>query len=200
MMRQITSGAEAVIYKQDNIIKDRIKKKYRIPEIDMPLRKSRTRREAKILDKLAGLGFPAPRLISMDDKDMKIEMEFINNKKLRDVLDEKNCISLCSELGRKIAFLHNNNMIHGDLTTSNMIVSEEIYFIDFGLSFFSDKIEDKAVDLHLLRQALESKHYMLWEKAFKSAVDSYKKHVKEGVAIIKRLEIVELRGRNKTKF
>ena len=68
MMRQISSGAEAVIYKQDNIIKDRIKKKYRIPEIDMPLRKSRTRREAKILDKLAGLGFPAPRLISMDDR------------------------------------------------------------------------------------------------------------------------------------
>ena len=199
-MKQISSGAEAIIYKHNNILKDRIKKNYRIPEIDMPLRKSRTRREAKILEKLSSLGFPAPKLISMDDKDMKIEMEFINGKKLRDVLNEKNCTKLCTELGKKIAFLHNNNIIHGDLTTSNMIVSEEIYFIDFGLSFFSYKTEDKAVDLHLLRQALESKHYMLWEKAFKSAIDSYKKHVKDCAAIIKRLEIVELRGRNKTKF
>ena len=80
-----------------------------------------------------------------------------------------------------------------------MILDKEIYFIDFGLSFFSNKIEDKAVDLHLLRQALESKHYKIWEKAFESVLFGYKSKAQDAKEILARFEKVEERGRNKTK-
>jgi len=81
-----------------------------------------------------------------------------------------------------------------------MILANEIKFIDYGLSFFSDKIEDKAVDLHLLRQALESKHHNTWEECFKSALDGYRDSYPEHELVLKRLDAVEKRGRNKAKF
>jgi len=197
----IGSGAEAVIYLDVNVIKDRVRKSYRIKEIDEKLRKSRTRREAKIFEKLAAINFPAPRLVKSDEKEI-IEMDFIDGDKVRDILEKSDYAALCGEIGRKIAVLHNNTIIHGDLTTSNMILEEnskQIYFIDFGLSFFSHKIEDMAVDLHLLRQALESKHYTIWEKCFNAALGAYRKESKQGEDIIKRLEVVEKRGRYKGK-
>jgi len=198
-MKQVAQGAEAKLFLTGNkIIKDRFKKDYRIKEIDEKLRKSRTRREAKIFDKLSVINFPAPKLIESDDKE-KIVMEFIKGPKVRDILEKSDYKKLSEEIGKKIATLHNNNIIHGDLTTSNMILSNEIYFIDFGLSFFSHKIEDKAVDLHLLKQALESKHYKIWEECFKSALESYKKEAKDSATILNRLEIVEGRGRYKGK-
>lgn len=191
-MKVIAQGAEAHIILDKNIIKDRITKSYRLKVIDDNLRKARTKREAKMLKKLEVMKFPAPRLVKTDEQ--KIEMEFIEGKTLRDVLDSKNCISLCEELGRKIRFLHENNIVHGDLTTSNMILNDEIYFIDFGLSFVSTKVEDKAVDLHLLKQALESKHHRIWEDCFNSAIKGY-----GDSEVISRLVIVEKRGRNKQK-
>ena len=103
------------------------------------------------------------------------------------------------ELGQKIALIHNNNIIHGDLTTSNFIFKKKIYFIDFGLTFESIEIEHKAVDLHLLKQALESKHYKIWEDAYKIALKNYVKEAKDGKEILKRLEEVEKRGRYKHK-
>jgi Kae1-associated kinase Bud32 len=199
-MRKIGDGAEAVVYLNKGIvIKDRIKKGYRLNEIDEKLRKFRTRRETKILEKLHAIDFPIPKLILSDDKKMLIKMEFLKGKKLRDVLNKNNCAKLCKQLGRKIAILHNNSIIHGDLTTSNMMLNKEIYFIDFGLSFFSEKVEDKAVDLHLLRQALESKHYKIFKNAFKSVLSGYKIKNPDYNLVIKRLEKVESRGRYKGK-
>ncbi len=193
----ISQGAEAIIYLDDNVIKDRIKKSYRIEQIDSRLRKQRTKREAKILEKLASIGFPAPKLVKTDNKSI-IEMDFIKGKKLRDVLDSKNYKKLMNELGKKIAVLHNNGIIHGDLTTSNFILGKEIYFIDFGLSFFDEHVEHKAVDLHLLKQALESKHYKIWEKAFSEVLKGYKK-AKDYKDVMARFEKVEKRGRYKQK-
>ena len=95
--------------------------------------------------------------------------------------------------------MHNNNIIHGDLTTSNMILNKEVFFIDFGLSFFSEKIEDKAVDLHLLKEALESKHSNIWERSYKAALDSYFKKAVDGRQVLERIKIVEKRGRYKGK-
>ncbi len=198
-MKQIAQGAEAKLYLTDNkIVKDRIRKDYRIEEIDKKLRKSRTKREAKIISKLKEINFPAPKLIESDNKE-KIVMEYIKGPKVRDILEEKDYKKLSEEIGKKIAIMHNHNLIHGDLTTSNMILGKEIYFIDFGLSYFSHKIEDKAVDLHLLKQALESKHYKVWEKCFKAAIKAYKKESNHTKEIFKRLEIVEKRGRYKHK-
>jgi len=198
MKKEISRGAEAIIYKDKDIIKERVPKSYRLKQIDERLRKARTKREAKILNRLQEMNFPAPALVNSDGQSV-IEMDFIRGPKIRDALDNKNHKKLCAEIGKKIAALHNAGIIHGDLTTSNMILAEEIYFIDFGLSFFSSKTEDKAVDLHLLKQALESKHYKIWESCFKSAIKSYKKQADDSKDILARLEVVELRGRYKKK-
>ena len=197
-MKQLSQGAEAKIYLDKEIIKDRFAKTYRIEEIDISLRKCRTRRETKVLDRLSQIDFPAPRLIDSDDKGMKIRMEYLNGKKVRDILEGSDYRKICKEVGRLIAMMHDNGIIHGDLTTSNMIFTDKVNFIDFGLSYFSDKIEDKAVDLHLLRQALESKHYKIWEPCFKAALEGYEKSI-NAKETIKRLDKVEQRGRNKQK-
>lgn len=197
-MKTIAQGAEAVIKSDGNtIIKDRIPKSYRLAYIDERLRKFRTRREAKVMEKLSALDFPGPKLLDACDKTMNIKMEHIQGPKVRDVLEE-NHEKLSFEIGKKLAVLHQNDIIHGDLTTSNMILENEIKFIDFGLSFFSTKIEDKAVDLHLLRQALESRHHTVWEDAFQNVLKGYSSY-KHSTEVLKRLEQVEARGRNKHK-
>ncbi|MBW2981452.1 Kae1-associated serine/threonine protein kinase [Candidatus Woesearchaeota archaeon] len=196
----LDKGAEATILLDGTaIVKDRVKKNYRLPEIDEKLRKARTRREAKVLDKLKAIDFPAPRLMDMCDKAMQLRMDMIQGNKIRDIL-YRDPVALSEEIGKKIGILHQNDIIHGDLTTSNMILEKEIKFIDFGLSFFSTKVEDKAVDLHLLRQALESKHHQIWEKCFEAALKGYKQGYPQYKEVISRLEKVESRGRNKGKF
>jgi len=188
----IAQGAEAIIERKGStVIKQRVPKRYRLKEIDEPLRKRRTRKEGKIL---GSLPIPGPKLLKVDDKNMIIEMEFLDGPRLADVLEKKDYKALGKEIGKKVRLLHNKDIIHGDLTTSNMILMDEIHFIDFGLSFTSDKTEDKAVDLHLLRQSFESKHYTIWQKCFREVLSGYKDK-----QVIRRLEQVEQRGRNKTK-
>ena len=197
-MKIIKQGAEAIIYKEDNyLVKERIKKSYRIDGIDIRLRKYRTRGEAKLLQKVEN----SPKVFDVDEKNMKIKMEFIDGKLIKDILDDLNKDKrnlILREIGGKIAKMHDDDIIHGDLTTSNMILKDKVYFIDFGLGFISNKVEDKAVDIHLLRQALESKHYRHFEESFNEVLEGYKlsKNWKE---VLKRLEKVEKRGRYKRK-
>ena len=198
MQKLIAQGAEAKIFEKGNeIIKDRFKKSYRIKEIDEKLRGFRTRREAKVLEKLKLINFPAPRLIKSDNKE-KITIEKINGELLKNILDLR-YNKLSDEIGNNITSLHNNNIIHGDLTTSNMILNKKIYFIDFGLSFFSEKTEDKAVDLHLLKEGLKAKHNNIWKECYKIIINTYINKAENGKDIIKRLEVVEKRGRYKRK-
>ena len=200
MDKIIGRGAEAILYLENNkLIKERIKKSYRIDEIDEKLRKYRTRSEARLMQ---NSGINVPKIISVNDKTMKIEMEFIEGKLIKNILDnlnEKEIEELCEHIGEQIAILHDNNIIHSDLTTSNMILKEgKVYFIDFGLGFKSLRIEDKAVDLHLLKQALESKHYKVFEECFDAILKGYKKSVNYNETM-ERLKKVEQRGRYKRK-
>ena len=195
----IQEGAEAKIFKKtDNniitIIKQRINKKYRINAINKLLIPSRTRREAKVISKLEKLNIKVPKLIFNNKKDI-LEMEFIKGDKIRDILDKN--IELAEEIGNYLAIMHDNNIIHGDLTTSNMILDKnsDLVFIDFGLSLFSHRLEDKAVDIHLFKQALESKHHKVFEQAYNSFIKGYKKS-KNYKEVIQRLKNVEKRGRN----
>lgn len=198
-MKQISQGAEARIYSDGKtVVKHRFEKKYRHPELDKALRKYRTRREAKILEKLRQMNFPGPVLADADDNEMKIIMNHVHGELLKDVLHE-NPAKLSREIGKKLALLHKNNIIHDDLTTSNMILSSEIHFIDFGLSFFSERDEDKAVDLHLLKRALESKHHTICEECFSEVVKGYKESYENAARVLSRFEVVERRGRNKEK-
>ena len=197
MEQIIAQAAEAVILKKgDIVIKRRIKKGYRIPEIDEKLRKLRTRSESKLLEKASSL-ISVPKLIRTDEKTKEIEMRFIDGKKLSEHLDNlKNKFDVMEKVGESMAKLHDSDIIHGDLTTSNMILSEnKVFFIDFGLGFISKRMEDRAVDLHLIKQALEAKHFKEHEKLFKSFLNGYKSKDKD--KILAQLEIVESRGRYK---
>lgn len=197
----IAQAAEAIILKEGNkVIKRRVKKGYRIPELDEKLRKLRTRSESKLLEKAYQL-ISVPKVLKTDEKSKEIEMEFIEGKKLSEHLDKlANKEEIMEKVGEEIAKLHDADIIHGDLTTSNMILAKEcgedkVYFIDFGLGFISKRMEDRAVDLHLIRQALEAKHFQHWEKLYHAMLKGYKSKDKD--KILKQLKEVEGRGRNK---
>jgi Kae1-associated kinase Bud32 len=183
-MEKIGQGAEAILYKDNEaVIKERFSKKYRLPQLDESLRKFRTRREAKVLQKLEDMNFPAPHLKSFSDKRMSIVMDFLPGEKLKDVIEDDYHL-LAREIGQKVGRLHLKDIIHGDLTTSNMIKSNEISFIDFGLSSFSEKVEDKAVDLFLLDRALESTHFNQYPEIFEQVIEGYKEMYPESIEVL----------------
>tara|TARA_Y100000034_G_scaffold60744_1_gene73797 strand:- start:6536 stop:7105 length:570 start_codon:yes stop_codon:yes gene_type:complete len=186
-MKLIAQGAEAKIYAGNTILKSRVKKGYRLPEIDNSLRRSRTRSEAKLLEK-AGRLINVPRVLNVDDKKMTLELERIEGDKVRDVLTR----DMCKDIGKAIRKLHSKDIIHGDLTTSNMIWNGKLFLIDFGLGKISLRIEDKAVDIHLFKECLKSRHYEHWVSywnEFKKAYNQPK--------VFKQLERVEARARYK---
>ncbi len=192
----IAQGAEAkIIQEGSSIIKDRIAKGYRHPELDRKMRKSRTSRETKLLEKASKIiNCPKPE---ESDSFNEIKMPLIKGKKLSDNLEKLDWKNICKEIGKSIAKLHDNNIIHGDLTTSNIILTEDnkLYFIDFGLGFMSERIEDRAVDLHLIKQALEAKHFTIHKEAEKIILDNY--NSKNRARVLEQLKKVEARGRYK---
>lgn len=201
MKKIIGIGAEAALIQKDGIlIKKRLKKSYRIQELDEKLRKTRTRKEAKLLEKAFNL-IPVPKIIKVSENNKEIEMQFIEGKKLSECLDNlKKNIEVCRQIGNNIAKLHDSNIIHGDLTTSNMLLKKDmVYFVDFGLGFESARSEDKAVDLHLIKEALAAKHYKNAEKFWHAILEGYKisRNYSE---ILDRLKKVEARGRYKQSY
>ena len=195
----IAQGAEALLVRKGKfLVKNRIKKGYRHPRIDEQLRKRRTRSEARIIARASMIDVPIVKKV----KETEIEMDFISGKRLSEHLDEMNekkALAVCKIIGKNIALLHASDIIHSDLTTSNMILQgNRVFFIDFGLAFHSHRLEDKAVDLHLLRQAFESKHFLKWHEYFKAVLDGYKSYDKSN-QVLKQLEKVEMRGRYKKK-
>lgn len=204
-MKLIAQGAEAKLYKDNaTIIKERLAKAYRHPELDESLRQFRTRREAKVLQKLEDLQFPTPHLREFSDKRMSMVMDFIPGETLKDVLRQKaqDTEHLAKEIGQRIGQLHQADIIHSDLTTSNMIKHQEtgeVKFIDFGLSFFSEKVEDKAVDLFLLDRALDTTHHDLYPEIFEQVLEGYQEEYDNADKVFSRLQLVQKRGRNKKK-
>ncbi len=194
-MKLIRQGAEANLYHDDGIlIKERIKKSYRVSELDEKIRKQRTKREAKLLQRASRANVNVPKVLEIEK--FNLEIEFIDGLRLKDVLNEKNYSKFCRKIGEMAAKLHKNGIIHGDLTTSNIIVKDDkLFLIDFGLGFFSIKTEDKATDLHLLSEAFESTHYEFSEKAFNVVLREYEKNYDESKHVLKRLEEIEKRGR-----
>ena len=150
MNKIIAQGAEATIYLKNNqVIKQRTKKSYRIQELDEKIRKSRTKREAKILKKSLKI-IKVPKILKEDS--FSLILEYIEGDKLSETLnsyDKTKQKQVMKKIGKNVAKLHQQDIIHGDLTTSNILLKEkEIYILDFGLGYISPRIEDKAVDLH----------------------------------------------------
>ena len=201
-MEVIARGAEAVLYVsewegQRVLVKERVKKGYRIKQIDEKLRKERTREETKLLTEARKCGVPTPKLLNVDE--YRIFMQFVEGKRIKELLntaDEKTVASICERIGEQIGRLHAAGIVHGDLTTSNMILSDgKIYFIDFGLGSFSKRIEDKGVDLNLLYEALKATHYKILKLCWKHIIKGYKKEYKDAEQVIDKVEEIERRAR-----
>ncbi len=196
-MKIIAQGAEAKIYRsKDGIVKKRVKKGYRLPEIDKKLRKSRTKSEAKLISAARRSGVPVPDVIGVDDKKMILKISEIHGEKVRDWIEDNNqddVKKIMKQIGQNVEKLHKGGLIHADLTTSNMMLKEgTVYLIDFGLGKFSDRLEDKAVDIHLFKECLRSKHHKHWKAYWKAFKTGYRD--KE---VLHRMDLVEVRARYK---
>ncbi len=198
----IGRGAEAVLRKEKFmdgycVVKERLKKSYRIEELDTRLRKERTKEEARLLSEARRVGVPTPQVY--DRTENVLEVEFLDGERVRDLLpryggEKRRALAL--EIGDYIAKLHNRGIVHGDLTTSNMIVEDdELYFIDFGLGSFSDSVEDKAVDLYLLWEVLESTHPEYRDGMWKCITEGYSKRCRSSDEVMKRVDDIGKRGR-----
>lgn len=196
-MEKLSVGAESEIIKiNDTTLKKiRLNKKYRHPLLDLKLRRFRTKREFKILEKLYEKEINIPKPISLNLKETSFEFEYLSGTVLKKTITEEKLLKGFHQ----IILLHREEIVHGDLTTLNMIdCNDKVYLIDFGLASFSSNVEERGVDLNLFFRCIENEHpefYNLKEEM----IEIYKKKVEQGESVIKRLEEIELRGRNKAK-
>jgi Kae1-associated kinase Bud32 len=159
-------GAEAELRRVDflgrsAVAKHRVPKAYRLGALDEELRRARIRMEAKLMAEARVAGVSVPILYDIDLVENKIVMEFIDGPTAKEVLDQGGARAkeISREIGRITGRLHAAGIIHGDLTTSNMILrGGQIVMIDFSLGGKGDTAEERGVDLHLLREALTSAH------------------------------------------
>jgi len=222
-------GAEARLYVgdflgQSAIAKQRFSKKYRHPDLDKQLTKDRHKAEVRAIMKCKALGVRTPVLYLADSETSTIIMENVKNCAtardfINDLMKEKrenDLEKLCSKIGSVVAKIHSNGVIHGDITTSNILVVNQhsqngdnahngdnsgdvdIVMIDFGLSFGEGTPEDKGVDLYVLERAFLSTHPNT-EHLFAHILSSYKTMVgKQSGEIIKKFEEIRMRGRKRT--
>ena len=203
-MSVLRRGAEAELHDgkwldRDVIIKKRIPKGYRHKELDSKIRAQRTKNETRLMLDARSKGISVPIIYDIDLYAYEITMERIFGPRIKDLfntLPEDDAKRLAREIGKLAATLHSNDLAHGDLTTSNMLMREDgkICVIDFSLGEKTDSVEKKGVDLHLLFQAFHSAHYMR-EHLLKDLIDSYKQHYKDAEIIIQRVKDIEKRGR-----
>lgn len=194
LKRVIKQGAEAKLYEDSFlgrrcVIKKRIEKSYREKELDRSLRAHRTREEAKLMHEARSLGVNVPKIYDVTED--SIIMEFIEGMRVKEIL--RGDRELCAEIGRSIGKLHSADIIHGDITTSNMIVRDGVlYLIDFGLGEKSPEIEKKGVDLHVLYEALKA---VGKEDLFSAVLEGYRSTYSRAEEVIKRIDVISARGR-----
>jgi len=209
-MELINQGAEAKIFSSDFreyfgldkegeiIVKERVSKSYRIKEIDERLVLQRTLHEARLLHESKLAGVPTPVIFFIDKVKHALVMEKVLGARIKEELLRGTRLrdDLIATIGTQVGRLHSNNIIHGDLTTSNMILrDDEVVFIDFGLGEFSSETERQAVDAHLFKQALKSTHFVHWEEYWSTFVESYCSAYEGGRDSIERIQEIEMRGR-----
>ncbi len=206
-LRLIASGAEANLYRGvflglDVVVKYRVPKSYRDLAFDASVRRERTITEAKVMWMALRSGVRVPAVLYVDVDNAFIVMEYVEGSLLRDVLpsaDEGLRKEWLELLGNYVGKLHLSNVTHGDLTTSNVLVTPEgvMYLIDFGLSRLSSELEDKAVDVHLLIRSIESMHYGMTKELVRHFLRGYSSVVGAGgaEAVMDKVREIRLRGR-----
>ncbi|MEK0381904.1 MAG: KEOPS complex kinase/ATPase Bud32 [Nitrosopumilus sp.] len=201
-MKLLKKGAEGDIFlitwnKKKAILKARKKKDYRNSLLDQRIRKKRTIRECEIISEVKSFGISTPLIYNMDTKNCTIIMQHIAGTLVND-LSESKLIKSCIEIGKIVGVMHKNGIMHGDLTTSNFIVSKgKMFVLDFGLANKTNKSEDHAVDLRLLKEILNSAHTKIMNKAWSNFLKGYKSAVDSSrfSKITNLVKVIESRGR-----
>ncbi|MCL2509789.1 MAG: Kae1-associated serine/threonine protein kinase [Methanomassiliicoccaceae archaeon] len=199
----IAKGAEAEIYAtcflgRDALVKVRSPKRYRVPELDSAIRASRTKNEARLMKEARKAGVRTPSLFDIDQKEFSITMENVKGVRVKDIFDRdpSSAGEICRMIGRTVADLHNHGICHGDLTTSNMILTEDrrICLIDLSMGKTNAELEDLGVDVHLLKRAFVSAHPDL-DDAFSELMKAYIEIKSEPEKLLHKVEEIEGRGR-----
>lgn len=231
-LKILKQGAEAKLYicnylGKPTLIKERFKKNYRHPDLDTSITKERMKNEARSIVRCKTAGVKTPALYLVDFERRRIYMQhfensitvkdFIINLKSSNNQGDMNTLDVYADkIGEVIRKMHENNIIHGDLTTSNMLLVErnlsnveenskwlnhtniDLVLIDFGLSFIDSSTEDKGVDLYVLERALISTHNE-YPDLFSRIFEAYKNYSKNNIKeIISKYEDVRARGRKRT--
>lgn len=197
----ISKGAEAEIIKgtwrdRDVVIKRRLVKGYRHPELDMRIRKERIRKEARLFREARKAGVPVPIIYDVDEARTTLTMEFFDGERMMHSIEKKRPVDL-RRVGKYIGKLHGTGITHGDLTTSNILFcleGDDYAFIDFSLGEKDATLESMGVDIHLMREALISVHDKPLEK-YDKILSGYRKEFEEASKVINKVEDIELRGR-----
>lgn len=145
-----------------------------------------------------------PVIYDLDKFESTIVMERITGNPVNEIFeglkksgstDFPQMKNLCKKIGESIAKLHNCKIIHGDLTSSNMILlDDDVFFIDFGLGMVSDLVEDKGVDLLVFKKAISGIHHTISEECFKSILQGYQ-DAHDYSAVVDKVMEIEGRGR-----
>jgi TP53 regulating kinase-like protein len=199
LQQVLKKGAEADIYYvaewhgKPAIAKVRTPKPYRHSVLDSSLRRQRTVHEVEFLSAAKVAGVRTPYVYFVDPDRAEIIMEHIEGQLARDILDSR----ICREMGRCAALLHTAGIVHGDMTTSNFIVAHnQLVLLDFGLAYYSDRVEDMAVDVRLIKSVFTSAHISITD-AFSSFVLGYESVAgkKNTARLLENVKEIERRGR-----
>jgi TP53 regulating kinase-like protein len=202
----IAKGAEADLLLDPDwngvkaLIKRRGKKRYRHPELDREIRSQRTIHEASIIHRAKEAGVPTPVIYQVDPDDATIVMEFVEGERVRDIVDElseEERKRLFTVIGVLAGCLHGAGIIHGDMTTSNIInTTEGPVFVDFGLGEVSSETEKRGVDLNLMHRMLTSTHFRHTEELIAAFEKGYRESLgEEADEALERMEEISRRGR-----
>lgn len=206
-LRLLKKGAEASLYLghwhgKNVIIKQRFPKAYRLEPLDRQIRTFRTFHEPQLMNEAKKAGVATPTIFLVDLRKTRIIMEYVEGIQVKQLLDRiprESRYQICRKIGQSIAMLHQQGIIHGDLTTSNMIQTTErkTVFLDFGLSEKTDELESRGVDLHLMKRGLNSTHFNHAAECFDAIAEGYKVSAGTQIArnVFDKMKEIERRGR-----
>ena len=213
--RMISQGAEGRVFavtflSRPAIVKQRFKKTYRHPTLDAKITRARLVGETRALVRARRLGVPTPSLLYVDARQNAIYMERVPGRTLKELIREgmsdEDMEEVGKQVGKHVAAMHDGGLIHGDLTTSNILVVRDadelkktpprVVLIDFGLASNSIVPEDKGVDLYVLERAITVTHAA--GRLFEAVMREYKKASGLWSASFNKFAEVRMRGRKRS--
>jgi len=207
----ISRGAEAEVYKgvfygHPAVRKLRFPKEYRHPLLDIKIRRGRTRREARLLSMAKAARVPVPYVLYVDEDACALIIEYIEGELLRRAIlklevehRQEQALKYIRLAGAYLGRLHDVGVIHGDFTTSNLILtpSGRLFVIDFGLGYYtgSKDPEDYAVELRVFSRGLEIYHFNYYQEYWSEFLSGYESEYGNADVVIKRVKEIFMRGR-----